>query len=214
VALTEFLATKGQIDPNLPAMDGGTMLHAAVTHGLSPAKISDLLSIRGVEVDRQDIEGFTPLMRAVVQKDLAGIKVLIERGKADPNFTNRSCFPRTWVQAMEALMLNPHMSGKEAARHNQVFKHIRARTGADPGSREELRKALESSYCASAVHLAASMGLEEEMKYLIESTTANVSLRFVFVSLSFFLSFFFPCIRPNFTLRSLCGCLSFRWRRF
>lgn len=76
-------------DPNYPDDAGFPSLFAALSSGRRDQHdIARLLLDSGADVDQRGLNDWTPLHYAVVQRDLEGVKLLLERG-ADPSLKTR-----------------------------------------------------------------------------------------------------------------------------
>ncbi len=140
---------------NQPDANGKTLLHEAVCDLQSPEKIDLILAEPGIEIDIRQIDGATPLYRAVLAGNGMAFEKLLERG-ADINNANHN---NRWSILLCAAAFN----------RLEIAKRLLARPGLDLHAADDAGN--------TALHLACARGHTRMVKLLLEKPGIAVNLK-------------------------------------
>jgi len=134
-----------------PDADGATLLHAAAEDPAGGGKVELLLAHPGVDADARRADGTSPLYRAALTGDLAGLQLLLDRS-ADVNNRNAD---NAWTALMVAA----------AAGRDEIVSTLLAQPAIEPDARGDRDQ--------TALHLAAEAGHERVVALLAEHADVN-----------------------------------------
>ncbi len=140
-------------DVNQQDGNGKTLLHEVVYDLGSQDKLRALLSRPGIEVDKEQVDGTTPLYRAALAGNTAAVPLLLESGA---NINNRNN-DNLWTILMVAV----------AQGHTAIVELLLSRPGLNVNAADDIQN--------TALHIAAERGRTRIVELLLQRPDVEVN---------------------------------------
>jgi ankyrin repeat protein len=154
--LVIMLLVNGGANVNLANAKGVTPLHSAGVHNY-PTVVEFFCDQKGIEIEKEDAEGFTPLMSAAEQGSTAAVRILVEkRALINPSKPNQETVLHKAVHSdSPELIKSLHQNGAKL--------DVRGRQGMTPLHRAAVEGCLNS--IKTLIELGANKTLLDGFKF-------------------------------------------------